>query len=278
MSKLPLLICKGVTTILIPKKFCGSFPFLWFLKVEGWENVSIILKCAYYCSNLSYQVFNSMLLLKRFILLLPLFAVCSKANAEFPDGSRWSYSVGVTAGCSNDWLKNDDHFYAVDYKVTLSESYGGYHGTISCIPPLSADVRYSISKRMDIMAGITWTRIWGYVYDSYDCSLYDAEHVTSNSIYLIPSVRWNMIHATNFGLYLKLGYGLGAHFNRSDSDIMGRDFMNTHNDYLLDNGHNCIKGTVELVEGLRYKFFFYEFGIGSRFNGFGHRIGFEFKF
>ena len=232
------------------------------------KTAPLFLFCGFYCPYLSNQVLLTMVPLKHFILLSALFAVSTKAYAELPG----SYSVGVSLDNRFMYVFKD----MIDDRVSLSERYGGYHGTICGIPPLSADVNYSVYKWLDLSAGITWTCIWGDVYDSYEGK--EPKQVTSNSFYIIPSARLNIINTANFGFYLKAGYGLGAHFNRSDAHLAGMDFIESHNDYLLDKGHNCLKGSMEVVEGIRFKNFFYEFGAGARFNGMGHRIGFEFKF
>ena len=83
----------------------------------------------------------------------------------------------------------------------------------------------------------------------------------------------------NIAIYSSVGFGIGIHFNRSDSEIFGTDHWWYHNDYILDKGNNCITKQLELVLlGFNYKHFFWEGGFGSKFWGYGSRFGVMFSF
>lgn len=216
------------------------------------------------------------------MLALFLLFGSSAVDAQILDKSRLTWKVGISWSLAN-YLNNksDENFnyYYRDYEVPLSERYGSYRGTVNSLPPLSADIDYRVFKFLDLSAGLTWVCMWGNVYNSWNSDWLDSETVCSNSFYLIPSVKFNYVNRDNFTLYSKIGYGLGFHFNRSDSDIVGWEMGNTHNDYLLDKGKNSISEQLEIVVlGARYKKVFYEIGLGSRYWGYGSRLGVEFKF
>lgn len=218
------------------------------------------------------------------MLALFLLFGSSAVDAQILDKSRLNWKVGISWSLAN-YLNNksDDNSnyfnYYRDYEVPLSERYGSYRGTVNSLPPLSADIDYRVFKFLDLSAGLTWVCMWGNVYNSWNSDWLDSETVCSNSFYLIPSVKFNYVNRDNFTLYSKIGYGLGFHFNRSDSDIVGWEMGNTHNDYLLDKGKNSISEQLEIVVlGARYKKVFYEIGLGSRYWGYGSRLGVEFKF
>ncbi len=209
----------------------------------------------------------------------------SAVDAQILDKSRLSWRVGVswsyTVYIDNNVDRGEEEsmLYFRDCFAPLSERYGSYRGTVYSIPPLSADIDYRVFKFMDLSAGLTWVCMWGDVYKAWNSDWLDSETVCSNSFYLIPSVKFNYVNRDNFTLYSKIGYGLGFHFNRSDSDIVGWEMGNTHNDYLLDKGKNSISEQLEIVVlGARYKKVFYEVGLGSRYWGYGSRLGVEFKF
>lgn len=216
------------------------------------------------------------------MLALFLLFGSSAVDAQILDKSRLSWRVGVSWSLAN-YLNNksdeNSNYYFRDYEVPLSERYGSYRGTVNSLPPLSADIDYRVFKFLDLSAGLTWVCMWGNVYNSWNSYWLDSEEVISNSIYLIPSVKINYTKSDIYTIYSKIGYGLGFHFNRSDSDIVGWEMGNTHNDYLLDKGKNSISGQLEIVVlGARYKKVFYEVGLGSRYWGYGSRLGVEFKF
>lgn len=220
---------------------------------------------------------------KTTLLALVLFFYYPMMTAQILDKSRLTWKVGISWSLAN-YLdnKSDENFnynYYRDYEVPLSERYGSYRGTVNSIPPLSADIDYRVFKFLDLSAGLTWVCMWGNVYNSWNSDWLDSEEVISNSIYLIPSVKINYTKSDIYTIYSKIGYGLGFHFNRSDSDIVGWEMGNTHNDYLLDKGKNSISEQLEIVVlGARYKKVFYEVGLGSRYWGYGSRLGVEFKF
>lgn len=213
-----------------------------------------------------------------FKITLLLFAfVCLQANARIFDKSRLSYRAGIS---SNSFMHPlwDDYIENLDYDVSLSERYGPYHGKIYVIPPLSFDADYKIFKWLDLSGGLSWICMWGKVYSSYEERGYNHNAVVSNSLYLIPSLKFNVLNTEDCTIYLKAGYGLGLHLNRSDSDPIGYDFHYAHSNYLLDKGKNSVSGQFEFVEGIRIKHLFFEIGTGSRYLGTGGRIGMEFKF
>lgn len=219
------------------------------------------------------------------LLAIVLLFCCTDVDAQILDKSKlsWkvglSWSYGVYADNNYDRSLEESLEYFRDYFVPLSERYGSYRGSVYSIPPLSADVDYRIFKFLDLSAGLTWVCMWGNVYRSWNSDFLDSEKVCSNSFYLIPSVKINYKNSDDFTLYSKIGYGLGVHLNRSDSNIVGWEMSNPHNDYLLDKGKNSISGQLEIVVlGARYKKLFYEFGFGSRYWGYGSRLGVEFKF
>ena len=220
----------------------------------------------------------------RILFALLLLFCCVPGKAQILDKSRLSWKAGVSSSLvlyiDNTFERSEKEalLYFRDYSAPLSERYGRYRGSVYSLPPLSADVDYRVFKFLDLSAGLTWVCMWGMVYNSWNSGWRDSENVTSNSFYLIPSLKINYKNSDVFTLYSKVGYGLGVHFNRSGSDIVGWQ-MGNYYDYLLDKGKNCISGQLEIVVlGARYKKLFYEFGFGSRYWGYGSRLGVEFKF
>ncbi|MBR4793535.1 MAG: hypothetical protein IK038_07710 [Bacteroidaceae bacterium] len=211
-------------------------------------------------------------------ITLLLFAfVCLQANARIFDKSRFTYRVGIS---SNSFMHPvwDDYIENLDYDVSLSERYGPYHGKIYVIPPLSFDADYKVFKWLDLSGGLSWVCMWGNVYSSYNVPSYNYDVVVSNSLYLIPSLKFNFFNVEDCTIYLTAGYGLGLHLNRSDSHPVGYDFHYAHSNYLLDKGKNSVSGQIEIVGGIRIKRMFLEMGNGSRYLGVGGRIGMELKF
>ena len=222
---------------------------------------------------------------KTTLLALVLFFYYPMMTAQILDKSRLTWKVGISWSLAvyedNTYERGSEEslLYFRDYSVPLSERYGSYRGSVNSLPPLSADIDYRVFKFLDLSAGLTWVCMWGNVYNSWNSDWLDSEKVISNSIYLIPSVKINYTKSDIYTIYSKIGYGLGFHFNRSDSDIVGWEMGNTHNDYLLDKGKNSISEQLEIVVlGARYKKVFYEVGLGSRYWGYGSRLGVEFKF
>lgn len=82
--------------------------------------------------------------------------------------------------------------------VFLTERYGQYHGKIYVIPPLSFDADYKIFKWLDLSGGLSWICMWGNVYSSYDVPSYNYDVVVSNSLYLIPSLKFNVLNTEGF--------------------------------------------------------------------------------
>ena len=227
------------------------------------------------------SVFSKITSLLALFLLFGSIAV----DAQIIDKSRLKWRVGVSWSFSvyadNNYDRGPEEslLYFRDYYVPLSEQYGSYRGSVYSIPPLSADLDYRVFKFLDLSAGFTWVCMWGNVYKSWKSDWFDSEKVCSNSFYLIPSVKINYVNKDVFTLYSKIGYGLGIHFNRSDSNFLGWEISNPHNDYLLDKGKNSISGQLDIVVlGARYKNLFYEIGAGSRYWGYGSRLGVELKF
>ncbi len=208
------------------------------------------------------------------ILLLVLVPMTLKAQEQ--EESRWYWRAGVSVSL-NTYMQNKYGGEGPTYDVSLSERYGKYHGSVYSIPPLSFDINYKLFKFLDISAGLSWIPMWGKVFDSFDAT--EGETVFANSFILIPSVKINYINENGNTIYSSVGFGIGVHFNRSDSEIVGLDHWGYHNDYILDKGKNCISKQLEIVLlGCNYRFFFWEGGLGSKFWGYGSRFGVKFSF
>ncbi len=208
------------------------------------------------------------------ILLLVLLPMTIKAQEQ--EDSRLYWRAGVSVSLST-YMQNCYGGEGPTYDVSLSERYGKYHGPVYSIPPLSFDVNYQVFKFLEVSAGLSWIPMWGKVYATYDAA--DGNTVFANSFFAIPSIRINYIHRNGKSLYSSVGFGIGIHFNRSDSEIFGTDHWWYHNDYILDKGNNCITKQLELVLlGFNYKHFFWEGGFGSKFWGYGSRFGVMFSF
>ena len=274
-------------------QFCGKTNTLGTVPnvaVFG-KTVDSLTEIAYFYRTIRITVivmrflFQSVCIKRTSLLAFFLLFCCTAVTAKVFDKSRLSWRAGVSWSLTN-YIDNsyergleESLLYYRDYTVSLSERYGSYRGSLYSMPPLSADIDYRVLKFLDLSAGLTWVCMWGTVYNSWNSDWMDAENVTSNSFYLIPSVKINYKNTDRFTLYSKIGYGLGVHFNRSDSNIAGLDIFGSHNDYLLDKGKNSISGQLEVVVlGARFKRYYYEFGFGSRYLGYGSRLGVEFKF
>ena len=190
--------------------------------------------------------------------------------------SHWYWRAGVTASIST-YMQARDGGEGPTYDVSLSERYGKYHGPVYGIPPLSFDTGYRLFKFLDLSAGISWIPMWGKVYDTFDAP--EGNTVFANSFILIPSIKLNYYNTNRGTIYSSVGFGLGIHFNRSDSNLVGIDHWGYHNDYILDKGNSCISKQLEVVLlGINYGSFFWEGGFGSKFWGYGSRFGVQFNF
>lgn len=190
--------------------------------------------------------------------------------------SLWYWRAGVTASI-NTYMQARYGGEGPTYDVSLSERYGKYHGPVYGIPPLSFDAGYRLFKFLDLTAGISWIPMWGKVYDTFDAP--EGNTVFANSFILIPSIKLNYYNTNRGTIYSSVGFGLGIHFNRSDSNLVGIDHWGYHNDYILDKGNSCISKQLEVVLlGFNYGSFFWEGGFGSIFWGYGSRFGVQFNF
>lgn len=210
------------------------------------------------------------------LLLLLLVQEPVALSAQEQRESRWYWRAGVTASI-NTYLQARHGGEGPTYDVSLSERYGKYHGPVFAVPPLSVDVGYRLFKFLDVSAGFSWVPMWGKVYDRFDAM--EGQTVLANNIFLIPSLKVNYIHRADCSLYSSVGYGVGLHFNRSDSNLIGTDHWGYHNDFILDKGKNHISRQLELILlGFSYRHLFWEGGFGSKFWGYGSRFGVQFVF
>ena len=219
------------------------------------------------CSKTTYSI----------ILLIMLLGFAPlTVNAQEQEESRWFWRAGITASIST-YMQARDGGEGPTFDVSLSERYGKYHGNVYSIPPLSFDVNYRLFKFLDLSAGLSWVPMWGKVYNSFDAV--EGNTVFANNFILIPSFKLNYINRYGLSIYSSAGFGLGIHFNRSDSRLIGTDHWGYHNDYMLEKGKNSITKQLEVVIlGVRGKFIFWEFGVGSKFWGYGSRLGVQFDF
>lgn len=216
--------------------------------------------------------------MKKAILLqivLILSTISAQAQENWKD-SRFSWRAGLSVSLST-YMQNDYGGEGPTYDVGLAERYGRYHGKVYSFFPVSADINYKLFKFLDLSAGLSWIPMWSDVYDSYDAT--EGHTVFANSFILMPSIRIRYFTEGKGFIYSSAGFGVGFHFNRSDSEMIGEDHWWYHNDYILDKGKNSITKQLEIVLlGIKYGPVFWEGGLGSKFWGYGSRFGVEFNF
>ena len=217
--------------------------------------------------------------MKKAILLqivLILSTISAQAQENWKD-SRFSWRAGLSVSL-NTYMQNDYGGEGPTYDVGLAERYGRYHGKVYSFFPVSADINYNLFKFLDLSAGLSWIPMWGDVYDSYDAT--EGHTVFANNFILMPSVRVRYLTRGTGFIYSSAGFGVGVHFNRSDSqNMIGWDHMGYHNDYILDKGKTSVSKQLEIVFlGIKIGPLFWEWGVGSKFWGYGSRFGVEFNF
>ena len=213
-------------------------------------------------------------------ILLQIVLILSTISAQAKDywnDSRFSWRAGLSVSLST-YLQNDVGGEGPTYDVGLAERYGRYHGKVYSFFPVSADINYNLFKFLDLSAGLSWIPMWGDVYDSYDAT--EGHTVFFFFFILMPSVRVIYLSMCTGFLYFSSGFGVGVHFNRSDSqNMIGWDHMGYHNDYILDKGKTSVSKQLEIVFlGIKIGPLFWEWGVGSKFWGYGSRFGVEFNF